>query len=239
MKRALVAILFGCMTVGLVSIAMAADNDQAAIVAHVSPSLSQLCTPGQGGSMGLTANALITGVNDGLGCDDGLAGARWDVWLLVCNGSDSTGVRGAEFGINYTPYNLGGLYVNAWFRCADQDFPEVAWPGPISGNTVTWSPLNCQNQNSEPFVPRTVIGVMGRLDTFSYGPDVMAIVPKPNSGRLEVADCSGAQESILGHVPSHAGFAEWCLGPGYNPCGLPTGTEPTTWGRLKKSIGEN
>jgi hypothetical protein len=235
MKRALVAILFGCMTLGLASLAMAFDNDQAAIVAHITPHLSQVCTPGaQGGGMGLTGNTLVTGVNDGSGCNDNIGGARWDVWLLVCNGSDSLGVRGAEFGITYNPDPFGGLYGIGWNLCADQNFPEPGWPSPDRGNTITWIPASCQIQNSEPFVPQTVIAVMGSVDMITYDPDVLQIIPKPLSGRAEIADCNGAQESILGNSPSHLGFSEWCLGPGYNPCGLPTATEPTTWGRLKQ-----
>lgn len=240
MKLALVAILFGCLSVGIASIAFAGDNDQAGIAAHITPSGSQNCVPP------VTAATLVTGVNDGLGCDEGVGTSgqpRWDVWLLVCNGSDSTGVRGVEFGIDYAADVYTGIYVNNWQLCADQDFPETGFSpdtfnqsGP-AGNTVTW--LSCQDQNSEPFVPQTVIAVMGALDVFTYDPDVLSIVAKQNSGKAEVADCSGDQESILGNSPSHLGFSEWCLGAGYNPCGLPTAVEPKTWGAIKKlSNGE-
>jgi hypothetical protein len=236
MKRALVAILFGCMTLGLASLAMAGDNDQAAIVAHITPSGAFSCTP-----PGLTANSLVTAANDGNGCSLA-ANSSWDVWLLVCNGSDSTGVRGAEFGIDYNPNPYGGIYVNGWTRCADQDFPDANWSIPNTSspasNVVTWIPSNCQIDNSEPFVPRTVIAVMGALDVWLYSPDILSIIPKPQSGRAEIADCSGAQETILGFSPSHLGYSEFCLGAGYNPCGLPTAVESTTWSRLKQ-LGKN
>jgi len=236
MKRALVSILLGCIALGLPSLVMAFDNDQAAIVAHITPSGAFSCVPP------VTSASVVTAATDGSGCTQGI-GSRWDVWLLVCNGSDSTGIRGAEFGIDYNPNPYGGLYVNGWTLCADQDFPDANWT-PTGGTSspasdvITWIPANCNIVNSEPYVPYTVVAVMGALDVFLYSPDILSIVPKPQSGRVEIADCAGAQESILGKVPSHLGFSEFCAGPGYNPCGLPTSTEPTTWGRLKQ-LGKN
>jgi hypothetical protein len=221
---------------------MAFDNDQAAIVAHITPSGAFSCVP-----PGLQANNIVTAASDG-SCDQG-GGSQWDVWLLVCNGSDSTGVRGAEFGIDYNPNPYGGIYVNNWTRCADQDFPDANWTGSassdipntrtsVASDVVTWIPANCNIVNSEPYVPRTVIAVMGALQVNLYSPDILSIVPKPQSGRVEIADCAGAQQTILGNTPSHLGYSEFCLGPGYNPCGLPTGTQPTTWSRLKQ-LGSN
>lgn len=238
MKRALVAILTGCMTLGVASLAMAYDNDQAAIVAHVTPAGAFDCNT----LPGLTSGSIVTQASDG-GCVGGV-GSQWDVWLVVCNGSDSTGVRGAEFGIDYNPDPYGGIYVANWTLCADQDFPDANWtPGggtssPAS-DVVTWIPENCQITNSEPFVPKTVIAVMGVLNVWLYSPDRLQIIPKPQSGRAEIADCDGAQETILLPGPSHLGYSDFCLSAGYNPCGLPTAVEPTTWSRLKQFGGSN
>jgi len=214
----------------------AADNVQATIDMHITPYGSSTCHPNQqGGGMGLTVSRITTAANDGSGCDDGFAGARWQAWLVVCAGSDSTGIRGAEFGIDYNPNPYDGIYVNAWDLCADQDFQEPGWPSTApSGILVTWIPANCQIVNSEPFVPYTVIAVMGALDIYTYSPDELRIIPRPISGRAEIADCSGDQESILDNIPTHLGTGAWCSGPGYKACwpGLPV--KSTTWGRLKR-----
>jgi hypothetical protein len=230
MKRALVAVLFGCLTVGTGSLAMAFDNDQAAITVHLSP------IPGGAKACDnaptVDSKTIVSRLDAPNFCND--AGeTEFSVWLLICNGSDSTGIAGAEFGIEYGP----GLLLSTWSRCVDQDFPENNWPDSGTGNTVVWSLVtNCQNTNSEPFVPKTVVAIIGHLRAFVYGPEILQITPKPNSGDAKVADCDGAEESIFGQVPSHLGAAGFCY-DGYNPCGLPTPVENKTWGAIKSGFG--
>jgi hypothetical protein len=232
MKRALVALLFGCMALGLTSLAYAGNNSQASIVLHVAPYVQKnQCT-----SVGPLTNATI--VTEAT-CDTTDA---FTVYLLVCNGSGNedpanpgTGVAGLQCGITYDGMVGAGVDVDSWTLCADLDFPDANWPNAGGGTTITWDPnTNCQIQNSEPYVPNTVIAVAGAFNVFLNGPDVMAVIPRPVDGRAKVADCNAAEDDITGKVPSQLGQAGFCL-TGYNPCGLPTPVENTTWGNIKKS----
>lgn len=146
-----------------------------------------------------------------------------------------------EFGINYDGLPGSGIDVDSWNMCADLEFPEgdgpgglPDWPESGTGTIITWNRLtNCQNISSEPYVPHTVVAIAGALNVWGYGPDQLSITPRPVSGFAKVANCRSAEDRIDGMVPSHLGIAGFCL-PGYNPCGLPTPVESTTWGRVKQ-----
>jgi hypothetical protein len=234
MKRALIGLLLGClMTMGLSSIALAGgDNWQAAISVHITPMIQKLpCnTPPSP-----IAATMVTDVS----CT---APEGYSVWILVCNGSDSTGIAGMEFGIDYDGALASGIDVDSWNLCADLEFPEgdgsggpaADWPEAGTGTIITWDRLlNCQDISSEPYVPHTVVAIGGVLNVWGYGPDQLVITTRPVSGFAKVANCKASEDRIDGMVPSHLGIAGFCL-PGYNPCGLPTAVEPTTWGRVKQ-----
>jgi len=220
---------------------MAGDNAQVGIALHIAPNVANPCDPLL--TSGFTAGTIVDRIDPVDACTD--FNAAYTVWVLVCNGSDSTGVAGIEFGLNYTQDPSGGgpgggLFVDQWLLCADQDFNEPGFPSdPNTGSTVTWDPINnCQNTNSEPFVPRTVIAVAGAMRVFAYSPDIMSVIPKPATGRATVADCSAAEQSLLGNSPSHLGQAGFCS-PGYNPCGLVTPVQDKTWGSIKHQFDSN
>lgn len=234
MKRALIGLLLGClMTMGLSTVALAGgDNAQASISLHISSHNAKVnCT----NPPSMTNSTMVTEV-----C--GAPGTVYDVWFLVCNGSDSTGIAGMEFGINYNGLESMGLDVSSWLSCGDLEFPQgdgvpggiADWPEAGSGNIITWDRLlNCQIENSEPLVPNTVIAVGGVMTVVAYGPDQLLITPRPVSGFAKVANCNATEDRLDGLVPSHLGIAGFCM-PGYNACALPTPTESTTWGRVKQ-----
>lgn len=233
MKRALVAVLFGCMTLGFASLAFAGNNIQAGIALHVGAwTQKNWCAD---------APALTNG---SLNFDNVAPGGEYNVYLLVCNGSDRdlenpsplrTGVAGLQCGIEYNATQGLGVDVFGWHVCADLEFPQPGWPAAGTGNTITWVPsTNCQDVNSEPYVPGTVIAIAGVFEVSVYGPDFMAVTPRPVDGLAKVADCNAAEDDITYNTPSQLGIAGFGL-PGYNPCGLPTPVENSTWGAIKKS----
>ncbi len=234
MRRALPGLLLGCLTLGIGSIALAGDNDQAGIALHVTTTPAINCA----GALALTPATLST-------ASAGPAGQSYGVWVLVCNGSDSTGIGGAQFGIDITGGPAAGLGGTAfgWLLCADLDFPSGTWPASGSDNLVTYNTVtNCQDVNSLPFVPKTVIAMLGQLYIYDYaGGGSIAITPSPRSGgTAKVADCASSETVIdpPPGPPSHLGLAAINGGHGYSPCSTPpTPVESTTWGRIK-SLGD-
>ena len=155
-------------------------------------------------------------------------------YLLTCNGSDSTGIAGMEMGIQYPT----SIQVYNWVSCANLQFPDGIWPNSGGSNLLTWTLANCNNDRSEPAVPRTVIAIGGYFYMGAYGPSQMFVTPRPVSGRAKVADCSSREDDLTFAVPSHLGVAGFAGAAGYNPCGAPTAVAPSTWSGIKTLIGE-
>jgi hypothetical protein len=161
MKRALLGLLVGCLTLGLASVVMAGNNDQAGVSLHVTkpPTKATRCDADAPSWHKQGGRAIDP---RGKSCFQGQTG-DFDVWVVVCNGSDSIGVAGVEFGINYDGAQFSGIDVSAWRNCGDLEFPQAGWPDAGTGNIVTWDPdggpnpipggppipPNCQNQPAE------------------------------------------------------------------------------------------
>jgi hypothetical protein len=221
MSRATILFLTVLLVVGGSSPVLAgAINDPASISFHITG------VPAKGIC---NSQPLLTAASINAAECPGSYPSNYTVWALVCNGSDSLGIAGAGFGIEYG----GNVIVNNWTRCADLDFPQPGWPASVTGNVITWVPTtNCQDETSEPFVPGSVIAVLGAFNVTVYGPDQFASTPRPGVGIAEVADCSAAETVISGLFPSHLGIAGFCT-PGYSPCNAPTPVRETSWGRIK------
>jgi len=226
MKRALIGLLLGCVTMGLGSVATAGDNDQVGIAIHLGALVTKdLCL----NAPNVTSSTIVT---------SGTVGPAFGAWVLVCNGSDSTGIAGVEYGITYNSTALQGVDVFGWNACGSLEFPGAGYPNAGGDNIVTWDPINnCQNVNSEPFVPKTVVAMVGQLYVIAYSPDQLTIVPAVRSGFAKVADCASSEDIVSGQVPTHMGFVEFGGGAGYSPCGQPTPVENTTWGNIKNAFG--
>lgn len=227
MKRALLFLVCACLAFGAAPAVYAGvTNASACISTHIGPTVTKLPCDS---APDLNRYNIVTRVDVGVQCLDG----DWNIWVLICNGSDSLGVAGMEYGIDYDGALGSGIDVNGWTLCADLEFPNPNYPDPGTGNIITWEPnFNCQNQNSEPFVPGSVIALGGVLNVSLYSPDQLTITPRPVTGFAKVADCNSAETNLTGLAPSHLGVAGFCM-PGYNPCFAPTPVEETTWGRLK------
>jgi hypothetical protein len=238
MKRALSTVILG----SLVAIALASpasaqfvfDNDQAAIALHIGDVTSKnVCSP--------SVTAATMRVDAPL---SGPSGPFYYSYLLVCNGSDSTGIQGMECGIDYQGgfAPAGGAFpisVFSWTLCGNLEFPFTGWPAPGGSNLITWTDANCNIEQSEPGVPRTVIAIGGYFYMGAYGPSTMSVIPRPASGRAKVADCSAREDDITTLFPSHLGVAGFgAPGTGYNPCGAPTPTRATTWGGVKSLFND-
>ena len=231
MKRALLAVLLGCIALSFGSLAMAGQNEQAAIAVHLVPWAKSLdvCTEPYRPTSNHNINEQV-----------GDCGAT-DYWayVLVCNGSDinpndpqwpGTGVGGAEFGLNYGP----NLTLGSMNYCSDLNFAEPGFPStPNTGVLAIWdSGANCQSQQADIGVPNSVIAIVGAVQVTANGPDQLQVIPRPTSGVAKVADCAAAEDDITSKTPSHLGIGGFC-DTGYDPCFAPTPTEETTWGGVK------
>lgn len=256
MKRALLGLLIGCMTLGVsASIAMAGDNADAGISLHITnpPAKATTCLTNAPDFNGKGGKAIVT---KGLPCTQGQNG-EFDVWVVVCNGSDSLGVAGLEFGLEYDGATGSGVDVASWRLCGDLEFPADSWPGAGSGTIITFEPsLNCQRTPAEYHgfgkdsngdsgkqpVPGSVIAVAGVFRVFINGGDTMEITPRPVSGRLKVADCGAKEDDLTNKLVARGGVASFCSNyNGYNFCakGALPAEQETTWGKIKAKYASN
>ena len=249
MKRALLGLLVGCMTLGLASVAFAGANADAGVSLHITspPVKATNCSTDAPDFKGSGGKKIDT---KGLPCFQGQTG-EFDVWVLVCNGSDSLGVAGVEFGLEYDGATGSGVDVDRWTLCGDLDFDSGGFPGSGGGNIVTWvTPENCQATNAELHgggkdsegnsglqeVPNSVIAIAGVMRVYVWGSDVMEVTARPVSGKLAVANCVAAEDDLTGAVVPRGGIAAFCSNfNGYNFCagGALAGSQETTWGNIK------
>ena len=219
MKGFVSTVLLGALVVGLAGSAAAFDNKQAGIALHITPAQvgPTNCNPP------VTAPTLVY-QTPSVSPDQ----FYW-TYLLVCNGSDSTGIAGMEMGVQYP----GVIQIYNWISCSDLQFPDGIWPNSGGSNLLTWTLANCHLDRSEPAVPRTVIAIGGYFYMGAYGASQMSVIPRPVSGRAKVADCASREDDFTFAIPSHLGVAGFGGAAGYNPCGAPTAVAPTTWSGIK------
>jgi hypothetical protein len=258
MKRALLGLLIGCMTMGVASLAFAGDNANAGISLHITnpPAKATNCVNNAPDFGGQGGKKIVT---KGLPCTSGQFG-EFDVWVLVCNGSDSLGVAGLEYGIEYDGAFGSGVDITSWQLCADLEFTSGGYPAAGSGNLITWEPSqNCQNDpaefhgfggggqgdtnpNGKQGVRGSVIAVAGVFRVNIWGSDTMEITPRPVSGKLAVADCRAAVDNLTNKLVARGGIAAFCSNyNGYNFCakGALAGEQETTWGKIKTKYETN
>ncbi len=210
---------------GLPAPATAFDNDQSSVSLHVTPLPAK--SPCSDGLPAPTAHSVNTRACDAPGTD-------YAVWYLVCNGSDSTGVAGMEFGIDYDGTAGSGIDVWGWVDCMDLSYPSADWPDAPSGLLAVWDPVNhCRNTPSEPGIRHSVIAVGGYLAVTVHSPDRLRVVGRPVTGYVKVVDCRSSETRLDGLVPPHQGTAGFCV-DGYNACDPPTPVESRSWGRIKR-----
>jgi hypothetical protein len=236
---------------GLASVVMAGENADAGISLHITDRgllPFPVCIAGSPtflddegrpkGGKAIVSKVTDCGGNNGIG--------SWDVWVVVCNGSDSVGVAGVAFGIEYDLSTGSGIDVLGWTSCGDLEFTSGGFPQG-GGNVVTWEPtFNCQLQNREEDnqgneVRNSVIAVAGAFRVFLLGGDQMEIVPHQNDGRLKVLDCVAREDDLTDAAKNRGGQAAFCTGRQYNFCrrGAMAGTQETTWGNIKTLYENN
>ena len=237
MKRTLLGLLVGCMTLAFASVAFAGENANAGISLHIAstPAKATRCVDNAPNFRGNGGKKIKT---KGQPCQRGVA--AFDVWVIVCNGSDSVGVAGLEFGLAYDAAFGSGADISSWTLCGDLDFTSGDFPASGGGNIVTWEPsLNCQGTpfpGDSDLEPKSrVQAIAGVLRVISYGQSQIEVIPRPVSGALKVASCAAVEDDITNAATPRGGIATFCTNRhGYNWCdAFKLYTEPTTWGAIK------
>jgi hypothetical protein len=231
MKRAIVCLVLAGFIVTVTSaLALAGPNANAKIQLHVGAKVAKnICQAGQ-----KACNAIVTA--GGL-----YPPTPYYTYLVVTDYDTGIGVAGGQCGIAYT----GGVTVFTWTLCASLQFPSDppdAWPASGGGNLWTWDALS-----TDPLVGCQKSGlaaVAGYFYMGAYSPGgTMSVTKRPSDNAAKVADCSASEELVCGPgdtgAPctgvSHLGTAAFNASStgGYNPCGLVTPTQQTSWGAIK------
>jgi hypothetical protein len=240
MKRALLGLLVACSTLGLASVALAGENANAGISLHLTSPTNKAANCTTSFTYKTSGNDPFKYKTKDTECPGGES--DWVCWLVVCNASDSVGVAGAEFGLDYDGADGSGADIEGWKLCADLEFPMDGWPAAGTGNLVTWEPsLNCQRNQLYPGVAGSGFAVIGYVNVHTYGSDVMEIVGRQVTGYLKVADCNAVEDDLTSvsgggkNIVERGGRASFCGGGHpYSYCkrnNLAGG--PTTWGAIK------
>jgi len=151
----------------------------------------------------------------------------YTIYLTVAGYDDTTGVAGAQFGVDYDGTGGSGTDIATWKSCSDLEYREDNWPAAGTGNLITWDYLgNCQRNSAAPLTA-------GAFDVSIYSGDVFSVTPRPVDGMAKVAGCDLVETDLTDMVPSHLGKIAFGSN-GYNPClGPQTPVHPTTWGSIK------
>lgn len=194
--------------------ALAGENAGAKILVHVgSTTTKNQCTSQTPENC---RDAVVTGN----------VGGFYHLYVCVGNHSDSLGVAGVQFGVEYDANPNSGVDVFSWNQCATLEFAMDGWPNSQTGTIVTWDRANdCQYGPSTATVGYFYVGV--------YSPDRFILIPRPNDGFAKVADCNSSEDDLTLAAPSALGYADFAVGDGYNPCSTIVPTRSTTWGGVK------
>ncbi len=159
----------------------------------------------------------------------GNVGSFYHAYVAVANFSDSVGIAGCQFGIQYLDAGSVGIDIFSWTSCTTLEFNSATWPLNNSGNLVTWTPsVSCQLGPTPAVAGFFYVGV--------YSPDRLALIPRPSDGRAKVANCLSAEDDLTGQAPSPLGYIDFGTGPGYNPCATIVPVATITWSSVKSLV---
>lgn len=162
---------------------------------------------------------LITDRGDSLPSDSGIAGVQ--VGLAYSGGANPGGGE--------TPIDIF-----SWSLCATLEFASPApfpWPGPNSGNLITWDAVgSCQ---------RNRLACAGYFYMGAYGPSTLRLIKRPADQLAKVADCGSLEVLLPEGALGFAAFSSGATTEGCNPCltdCAPVAVAPATWSKVKSLL---
>jgi hypothetical protein len=147
----------------------------------------------------------------------------YNLYLLVLDGSATTGIAGASFGIEYDEAANGGLDVFSWVLCADAEYSGgpagSPWPAAGSGNMIIWDAGDaCQQTSASGDTDGGVTAVLGCFYVYAYSEDVFQIGRREFAAApdFRVCTCEPGEKNL--ELPGAAGKVGFGSGQGVDPC---------------------
>ncbi len=138
---------------------------------------------------------------------------RYLAYVLITDFDTEVGITGAQFGVSYNGAEKEGVDIVYWQNCTLYEWPMDDWPGPETGNLLTWN-QNDDCQTAEPLV-------VGMFYLTAYSPDRLKIIPRPVDDMARLAACGvnsiNSAEKLDTLKPENLGWVDFGGGEGYNP----------------------
>lgn len=175
---------------------------------------------------------------------DGELNTGYNAYLIVIGFDINEGIIGTRFGLDYGP----NITVGSWTSCSDLEFPSPLWPATGSGTNLNWA--TCQNTEN-PATPNYGLANGGTFYVYAYGNEYFRITPNltgtPDT-HAGVANCANMASDVPDSFTSALGFGningyDPCIFNDTESCAIPcvggTPVEETTWGGLKRVVGNS
>jgi len=202
-----IVVLFGLNLFTALSAGAAPFDNNPKILLHLKPvTAKNACNAGllADCATATTSGSTITG-----------SGPYYFVYVLAAKGA-MTDVAGVQFGVMYQDGQFWGqqdgqkLDIFAWVNCATLEFPMTNWPGPRTGNLVTWdATARCQ-------VGETAVA--GYFYLGAYAADQLKLVPRQVDDRALLADCGAIERTLSTQDLGWVEFSNGAMTAGCNPC---------------------
>ena len=157
----------------------------------------------------------------------------------VVTNDPNNGLAGVQFGITYPgqfdPAGTTGINIFGWNLCGVLEFAMPGWPGPGTGNLITWNSVTgCQ---------RSRMTTAGYFYMTAYSAGTFQLVPRqvdmPPIAKF--ADCTSFETALTPGELGHAAFSAGATTTACNPCVVTcpgiVAVQPTTWSSIKALNG--
>lgn len=156
--------------------------------------------------------------------------------IVANNPTDpNAGLGGVQFGITYPgqfdPVGTTGINIFGWTLCGALEFAMPGWPGPGTGNLITWNTVtDCR---------RSRLNAAGYFYLTAYSSGTFQLVPRQADMPpiAKFADCGAFETNLTPGELGHAAFSAGATTTACNPClvtcpGI-VAVRPTTWSSIK------
>jgi len=140
-------------------------------------------------------------------------GVEYLAYVLLTGFDPSQGIAGVQFGITYHG-EMGVQLELTWHTCTLLEWPDEAWPGPNTGNLLTWHQKSgCRKETPV---------VVGYFQILAKSRTRIALTPRPEDGIAAISACgmtpTNSRERMNTITPQNLGSLGFGGAGGFNPC---------------------